>query len=195
MERKTNRDGIDKLPGGKYRARINVPARIAQTLPKEWARRLTQTFTHKTDAVTWRAKQLADLSRGTWKHPKQIEAEAKAAREAEELQAVTLNTFFPMYMKAVKDGGGKSSTLIDYESIYKNAIKDDLGDVKLVDITRQRIARWRLTLAQRGKSDHAITKAEAQLRRILKEAYEQELLETLPRPSKRPKRPQPTKPK
>lgn len=51
--------GVDKLPSGRYRARVIGPD----------ARRHTRTFATKADADAWSANQRTDMSRGDWIDP------------------------------------------------------------------------------------------------------------------------------
>ncbi|RDH10100.1 tyrosine-type recombinase/integrase [Tsukamurella pulmonis] len=92
---------IDRRPNGRYRARYTAPdPHNLSGLPPEKRRVAAPgTFATKAEAAAWLAEQHADISRGTWRHPDEVAAEAARAHAEAQRKAITVGEFAEQYIQ------------------------------------------------------------------------------------------------
>ncbi len=127
----TRRDfgAVRQLPSGRYQASYVVPETGERIKAKH-------TFVTKTDAVTWLTNIRADMSRGTWVHPKAAEA-----------AAVAVETFAEFAPRALAKRDLKPRTAAHYAALLDAHILPKFGDIALPDITTDHVDDWYTSLS------------------------------------------------
>jgi len=150
---------IQKLPSGRYRARVRVDG-ILHPAPT--------TFEAKVDAQAWLKAQVDAIADGTWQPPKRVAARAKP-------QPMTLRTYAARWMA---ERPIKPRTRGDYQHLLDRWIVPDLGDEPITAIKPDRIRSWYAELAP----GRATTRAQAYglLRTILGTALTDDLIDANP---------------
>ncbi len=119
------------LHRGRYRVRVDYEGRTHSL----------GVYDTLTDARAALDIARGQMARGLFVPPN----ERRAARQAEavkaEAQAVTLREWSSCWLAALEANPDRSrATVVSYRSVLKNHVLDDLGDIRLADLTTQRVA-------------------------------------------------------
>lgn len=134
---------IDKRPNGRFRAQYIDPKEPrTEQGTRNYIR--TEGFRKKSEARAWLNGVQADIARGTWRSPKQLEAERKQAQKAER----TLNRTFGEYAKSwFSSRRLKESTRRSYELNLSNHILPQWSNTPLSEIDTSSIREWLAAVA------------------------------------------------
>lgn len=140
-----------KLPRGitRYRGRYRV--RMAH----EGRTNALGMFETLTDAKAALDIARGDAARGRFVPP----AERRAAREAEavraENEALTLQAWSETWLSGLEANPERSrATVVSYRSVLQNHVLPELGEIRLVELTTERVADHLATLASRPSERH-----------------------------------------
>lgn len=156
---------VEQLKSGKYRAYFRVPGHIERI-------RAPFTFTRKTDARAWLAQQQADIERGVWKHPDQIKAELREAKE----KAITFGQWLEEYwqLKAFAH-----TTRRAMQSNIETHVTPYWGDKPLIEITARDVETW-ISRELNKLSPGARRKSFDNFRAVIRSAHDSGIITTLP---------------
>jgi integrase len=123
------------------------------------------------------SKKLAEKAKGIFearlKLGQSIEDEAHAA--GDEPSIPTLDDYFERFRKTL-EGSVRESTRDCYEGCYRNHIKDELGNLRLDKITRERVEEFTSSLVDKKLAKDTIRLVLATLRKILNKAQRAKLI-------------------
>lgn len=160
-----------KLRSGRYQARFLHPYEPYKDGKRNYVT-AGKTFSTKGTARAWLNQQDADIQRGVWKSPEEldrerIEREAQARRDA-----YTFGEHAEVYIHGAKL---RASTERTHRANLRNHLLPRWGDVPLKDITTKDVGHW---LHHELSPDHqgARKKAFQLFRAILANAVESELI-------------------
>ncbi|GAA2153356.1 site-specific recombinase XerD [Humibacillus xanthopallidus] len=106
------------------------------------------------------ARAALDITRGQIARGRFVPpAERRSARQAEvarvEAQSVTLKEWSEKWLLALEANPDRSpATVVSYRSVLKNHILDDLGDIRLTDLTTERVADHLAALGRQRSTRH-----------------------------------------
>ncbi|WP_216402910.1 tyrosine-type recombinase/integrase [Arcanobacterium phocae] len=165
-----------KTKNGKYRARYIHPDQPYKTDGKRNYINAPTTFTTKTAARSWLAQVKADIERGLWKSPEQLERERVEAERRTRAEAYT----FGEYVRAswLPTRAWKHSTRRAEEARMDNHVLPRWGNVPLKQITTLDIRHW-LSVLSPG-SPGARKKSYELFRSVILTAFDDELLDHNP---------------
>ncbi|WP_216404811.1 tyrosine-type recombinase/integrase [Arcanobacterium phocae] len=131
---------VEHLPSGNYRARyVHVTHPYKENGTRNYVTAPT-TFTTKTAARSWLAQVKADIDRGVWKSPEQLDRERVEAERQARAEAYTFGEY-------VRDSwlptrAWKYSTRRAEEARMDNHVLPRWGDVPLKQITTLDVRHW-----------------------------------------------------
>lgn len=97
----------------------------------------------------------ADVARGRFVPPTQRRAERQAAAARAETEATTLGEWAETWLASLEDDPRRSrATVVSYRSVLRNHVLPELGEVRLVDLTSERVAEHLAALARRPSRRH-----------------------------------------
>ena len=133
---------IDKMSGGRYRARYSDPYSRVTAGGTQMRHSAPHTFTSKGDAEAWLVDERRLITNGDWTPP----AERLAQRKE---KAPTFGEYAPRWLEARKV---KGRTLADrtrdhYQDLLDRVILPTFKDVELKAITPEAVAHWYDTVA------------------------------------------------
>lgn len=97
----------------------------------------------------------ADAARGTFVPPAQRRAERQAEAVRVQTESLTLGEWAQTWLAALEADPRRSpATVVSYRSVLKNHVLPELGDVRLVELTTERVAEHLATLARRPSQRH-----------------------------------------
>ena len=133
---------IDKMSGGRYRARFSDPYSRVTAGGTQMRHSAPHTFTSKGDAEAWLVDERRLITNGDWTPP----AERLAQRKE---KAPTFGEYAPRWLEARKV---KGRTLADrtrdhYQDLLDRVILPTFKDVELKAITPEAVAHWYDTAA------------------------------------------------
>lgn len=133
---------IDKMSGGRYRARYSDPYSRVTAGGTQMRHSAPHTFTSKGDAEAWLVDERRLITNGDWTPP----AERLAQRKE---KAPTFGEYAPRWLEARKV---KGRTLADrtrdhYQDLLDRVILPTFKDVELKAITPEAVAHWYDTAA------------------------------------------------
>lgn len=135
---------IRGLPSGRWQAKYLHPERPHTDDGTRNYLTAPLTFRTKTEAREWLTGIQADIARGTWKSPEQLEA-ARLAAEAEALRAArTFGNYAETWLPSRKL---TPSTRREYGSLLRVHLRPRWADVPLRAITTPDVRAWLATLA------------------------------------------------
>jgi Phage integrase, N-terminal SAM-like domain len=106
------------------------------------------------------ARAALDITRGQIARGRFVPpAERRSAREAEvakvEAQSVTPKEWSEKWLVALEANPDRSpATVVSYRSVLKNHVLDDLGDIRLADLTTERVADRLAALGRQRSTRH-----------------------------------------
>lgn len=130
---------------GRYRVRIDNEGRTYHL----------GNFDTLTDARAALDIARGEVARGLFVSP----AERRAARKAEvaraEKEAMTLRQWSEIWLASLEaDPHRSGATVVSYRSVLKNHVLPELGDIRLVELTTERVAEHLADLARRPSRRH-----------------------------------------
>lgn len=145
-----------KLPRGITRYRDRYRARIDHD-GQTYALGMFDTLTGARAAINIAR---GDIARGRFVPP----SERRAARKAEEAWAaalaLTVREWSETWLAGLEGSPDRSpATVVSYRSVLKSHILDDLGDLRLADLTTERVAEHLDALAKRPSKRHPVAVA------------------------------------
>jgi integrase len=146
---------VRQLPSGRYQARYPGPDGLVRTAPR--------TFDTETDANVWLTVTEAEIIRGDWFDP-------DAGRVPLGRYAAEWITERPL----------AATTVARYRIALRVQIEPWLGNVNLVDLTPERVRRWRRDLLAAGTGRATVAKAYRLLRAVMTTAVDDELVRRNP---------------
>ena len=130
MTRRSGFGSITKLPSRRYRARYSVPG----SRPQVWVN-APETFARKTEAELWLARQRAAIEDGV------VRPKVQASK-------VTLREYADQWLATRTNASGdplRPSTRRVYTHYLDKHVYPVLGDLRLPQVTSERIATWYAT--------------------------------------------------
>jgi hypothetical protein len=118
---------VERLPSGRFRARVLGPEGRYVSAPS--------TFATRTDAAVWVDVQRADQVRGQWKRP------------ARRRESATVGDYVRQWI--VQHPSARSSTKELYAGLLRTCIAPDLGRCPLAELTPERVRDWHFELGER----------------------------------------------
>jgi integrase len=140
---------VRQLPSGRWQARYPGPDGLMRPADR--------TFATQTDADVWLSVKEAEIVRGDWMDP-------DAGR-------VPLGEYASEW---IEDRPLAATTRARYESALRLQIAPTLGKVDLVDVTPERVRRWRRELLADGTGEPSVAKAYRLLRAVMNTAVDDE---------------------
>ena len=163
--RKGGRGGfgtIDQLASGRLRVRYVGPDECRYTAPN--------TFDNLGDADTWLAGVRRDMMLGTWRSPRALEAERRAAQ----IKGATVDQMFEAY---IADGDLRPRTRDLYEYQWRRLVSPTLGSQEVVSLKPSDVAEWRAGLPKAPRQREQVSDL---LRTVLNLAVDRELISRNP---------------
>ncbi len=140
-----------KLPSGitLYRGRYRV------RLHRDGTTHALGIYETLTDARAVLDIARADVARGIFVPPAQRRAARRAREERAEAESLTLKEWSETWLAQLEANPDRSrATALSYRSVMKNHVWPELGDVRLRDLTTQRVADHLGLLASRRSKRH-----------------------------------------
>jgi hypothetical protein len=122
---------VEKLPSGRYRARVLGPDGKYFSAP--------MTFATRTDAGVWVDLQRADMVRGLWRSP------------ARRRGSVTVGEYVARWI--AQHPTAKTTTRELYSGLLRTCIQPTLGRVRLAELMPDAVRRWHFELGERLSAD------------------------------------------
>ncbi|WP_216378397.1 tyrosine-type recombinase/integrase [Arcanobacterium phocae] len=130
---------IEQLKSGRYRARFinpNQPHKNDGT--RNWVNAPT-TFTTKTAARSWLTQVKADIERGVWKSPEQLDRERREAEQQAKKDAYTFGEFAQRWIDSREL---RPTTKHKYDSLLDLHILPTFKHMPIRSITRADVRAW-----------------------------------------------------
>ena len=147
---------IEKLPSGRYRVRYYHP---------HTGERITapNTYSTKTDANLWLNSQHLGIQKGTWR-------DKRVLQDTVESYGITWITQREL----------KRATRDDYLAIWRLHITPHLGQVRLQDLTPDKVRTWQANRLGEGAGNHSVAYAYRILKAVCNTAVREQVIQFNP---------------
>lgn len=147
---------IEKLPSGRYRVRYSHP---------HTGERLTapNTYSNKTDANLWLNSQHLGIQKGTWR-------DNRVLQDTVESYGITWITQRDL----------KRATRDDYLAIWRLHVTPHLGQMRLQDLTPDKVRTWQANRLGAGAGSHSVAYAYRILKAICNTAVREQVIQYNP---------------
>jgi integrase len=147
---------VEKLASGRYRARYTHPHSGERFSAPN-------TYTNKTDANLWLNSQELGIQKGTWR-------DNRVLRDTVESYGVTWITQREL----------KRATRDDYLAIWRLHITPYLGQVRLQDLTPDKVRTWQANRLGAGAGNHSVAYAYRILKAVCNTALREQVIQFNP---------------
>jgi integrase len=143
---------VEKLNSGKYRARYQHPHTGERVSAPN-------TYTNKADANLWLNSQELAIQRGTWR-------DKRVMQDTVESYGITWITQREL----------KKATRDDYLAIWQLHISPHIGQVRLQDLTPDKVRTWHASRLQAGAGNHSVAYAYRILKAVCNTAIREQAI-------------------